>query len=370
MSQRFAPDGVEPLLLLNPGPINVSRRVAEALLSGDMCHREPEFGELQRGIRRKLRQAFAPSYTPLLLTGSGTCALEAAVSSVVGPDESMLVLENGVYGDRLAKIAEAHGIAHERLTAPWTLPHDPQALAAALDANPEVGVVACVHHETTTGLLNPVRELAEVCRSRGKVLILDAISAIGGEALEIEGWGVDVVVGTANKCVRGIAGVSFVLLHPDVMQRIQGYPPRTLYLHLPTYFAKQEAGTVPFTPAVQVAYALDVALDELLEEGVAQRVASMRATSTQLRAGFEALGLRRLLGEVPLSYTITTLLLPEGWTYDALHDALRGHGYVIYAGQGDLQQRAFRVSNMGVMDRADYDRFLAVLGEVLEGGAA
>jgi 2-aminoethylphosphonate-pyruvate transaminase len=363
--QRFVPKSGAPLLLLNPGPINVSQTVAESLLQGDLCHREPEFGGLQDGIRAKLRQAFAPNYAPILLTGSGTCALEAAVSSVVGPEETLLVLENGVYGDRLAKIASAQGIAHQRLTRDWTQPHDPEALAAALDANPEVSVVACVHHETTTGLLNPVRELAAVCRERGKTLILDAISAIGGEELDVEGWGVDVVVGTANKCVRGIPGISFVLLSSEVMERIKDYPPRTLYLHLPTYFAKQEAGTVPFTPAVQVAYALDVALDELLSEGVAARVAAHQAVSEQLRAGFSRLGLKLLLGEVPLSYTITTILLPEGWTYPALHDALREKGFVIYAGQGDLSQRAFRVSNMGVMDSADYERFLEALGEVL-----
>ena len=365
--RRFVPETGEPLLLLNPGPVNVSDRVSRSLLLGDMCHREPEFGALQDTIRSQLRQAFAPSYAPVLLTGSGTCALEAAVSSIVGPDQTLLVLENGVYGDRIANIAAAHGITHERLTAPWTSAQDPAAVERALNANPDIGVVACVHHETTTGLLNPIQALARVCRERGKTLVVDAISAIGGEQLDVEGWGVHAVVGTANKCIRGIAGLSFVLLEPKLMDLIAAHPPRTLYLHLPTYFAKQEASSVPFTPAVQVAYALREALAELLEEGVSARVATLAATAEHLRAGFASLGLKLLLDKHH-SNTITTLPLPEGWTYTALHDALRARGFVIYAGQGELSGSAFRVSNMGVMARSDYDRFLTALrGTLAEG---
>jgi len=368
---RFQPEGEQPLLL-NPGPVNVTRAVAEALLSGDLCHREPEYAALQAELRDLLVRAFAPGggWEPVLLTGSGTAAMEAAVSSSLSPEGKLLVLQNGVYGERLARIAAAHRLPARVLEAGWTEPCDPAAVARALAEDPALEVVAAVHHETTTGLLNPVRELAAVVRDAGRTLVLDSISGLAGEELDVPGWGVDVVIGTANKCIRGIPGQAFCLVRREVICRIAAYPPRSLYLHLPTYQEEQAQGGVPFTPAVQVAFAFRAALRELLEEGVAERVARAGRTAARVRAGLEELGLELLLPPERRSRTITTVRLPAGWTYEALHDALRAEGFVIYAGQGPLRQEAFRVSNMGVLDDADYDRFLAVLGRALGRGGA
>lgn len=364
---RFQPASGEQPLLLNPGPINVSQRVAESLLSGDLCHREPEYAALQAETRSLLLKAFAPDpdWTVVLVTGSGTAALEAAVSSAVSPSGKLLILSNGVYGERQRLIAEAHGIAHRVLEAPWTQPHDPADVLAVLREDPEIEVVAGVHHETTTGLLNPVQQIAEACRSEATPYLLDAISGLGGEALDVPNWGVDICVGTANKCIRGIPGMAFVLVRRAHMDKMAGFPPRTLYLHLPSYFAKQEADGVPFTPAIQANYALREALRELLEEGVDERVQAMAATSARIRAGLERLGLELYLPAELRSNTITTIKLPAGWSYDRLHDALRAEGFVIYAGQGKLREEAFRISNMGVMTEADYDRLLDALGRVL-----
>jgi 2-aminoethylphosphonate-pyruvate transaminase len=364
---RFQPTSGEQPFLLNPGPINVSQRVAESLLTGDMCHREPEYAALQAETRALLQRAFAHDrdWTAVLITGSGTAALEAAVASSVSPTGKLLILSNGVYGERQRLIAEAHGIPHRVLEAPWTQPHDPADVQAVLREDAEIEVVAGVHHETTTGLLNPVQRLAEVCREESRPYLLDAISGLGGEAIDVPNWGVDICVGTANKCIRGIPGMAFVLVRRAHMEKMKTFPPRTLYLHLPSYFAKQEADGVPFTPAIQANYALREALRELLEEGVEQRVAAMQATSARIRAGLEALGLELYLPAELRSNTITTIKLPAGWDYDRLHDALRAEGYVIYAGQGQLREEAFRISNMGVMTEADYNGLLAALGRVL-----
>ncbi len=406
----FRPGDDAPALLLNPGPVNVTARVARALLRGDLCHREPEYDALQQEVRRRLVEVLAPGgdHAAVLLTGSGTAAMEAAVSSLAAPGERLLVCKNGVYGERLEKIARAHGIEHAAVeAASWFDPIDPAAVAAALDRDPGLRAVAVVHHETTTGLLNPVRALAGVCRARGVALIVDAISSIGGEELDLAGWGVDAVIGTANKCIRGLPGVSFVLCRRGLLERAAAWPPRTLYLHLPAYFAEQERGGIPFTPAVQVTYALHEALAELAEEGVAARAASCRALADRLRAGLERLGLALLLPPERRSGTITTVALPNGgapeqdasgprgadarslegrptvparpasglhrthhtaadsWTYERLHDALRAEGFVIYAGQGDLRRRAFRVATLGVLDAADVDRLLEVLARLL-----
>ena len=354
-------------ILLNPGPVNVSPRVAQALLRGDLCHREREFSTLQNRVRELLCQTFASptEYTAVVLTGSGTAALEAAIASSLHPQRKMLVINNGVYGERMAQIASIHGFAVVELSFPWTSPPDLGQIDRALREDPAIEVVSLVHHETTTGLLNPVVAIGEMVRQHGRVLLVDSISGLGGEEIDLATAGIGLCIGTANKCIQGLPGVSFVLVKHTDMERMQAFPPRTLYFHLPMLHSHQQRESTPFTPAIQPLYALDEALQELLEEGVAQRIARYRAAAHLLRDGFESLGLKCLLPPDLRSNTITSLELPAGFTYEALHDALKARGYVIYAGQGDLAARVFRVANMGHLTLDQFRGFLAALTEVL-----
>jgi 2-aminoethylphosphonate-pyruvate transaminase len=354
-------------VLLNPGPVNVSPRVAQALLRGDLCHREREFSVLQSQVRELLCRAFAPhgDYTAVLLTGSGTAALEAAVTSSLNPQRKMLVINNGVYGARMAQMASIHGFDVVELSFPWTSPPDLGQIDRALREDTAIEVVSLVHHETTTGLLNPLAAIGELVRQYGRVLLVDSISGLGGEAIDLATCGIGLCVGTANKCIQGLPGISFVLVKNAEMERMQAFPPRTLYFHLPMLYTHQQRASTPFTPAIQVMYAFDEALQELLEEGVAQRVARYRTAAHLLRDGFESLGLKCLLPPDLRSNTITSLELPAGFTYEALHDALKARGYVIYAGQGDLAARVFRVANMGHLNADQFRGFLAALTEVL-----
>jgi 2-aminoethylphosphonate-pyruvate transaminase len=354
-------------ILLNPGPVNVSPRVAQALLRGDLCHREGEFSVLQSRVRELLCRAFAPhgDYTAVLLTGSGTAALEAAVTSSLNPQRKMLVINNGVYGARMAQIASIHGFDVVELTFPWTNPPDLGQIDRALREDATIEVVSLVHHETTTGLLNPLAAIGEMVRQHGRVLLVDSISGLGGEAIDLATSGIGLCVGTANKCIQGLPGVSFVLVKNADMERMQAFPPRTLYCHLPMLYTHQQRASTPFTPAIQVMYAFDEALQELLEEGVAQRVVRYWTAAHLLRDGFKSLGLKCLLPPDLRSNTITSLELPAGFTYEALHDALKARGYVIYAGQGDLAARVFRVANMGHLSVDQFRGFLTALTEVL-----
>ncbi len=354
-------------MLLNPGPVNVSPRVSQALLRGDLCHREDEFSVLQSRVRELLCHAFAAEgdYTAVLLTGSGTAAMEAAVASALHPQRKMLVINNGVYGARLAQMASIHGLEVVELTCPWTSPPDLGQIARMLRDDASIEVVCLVHHETTTGLLNPITAIGEMVAQHGRVLLVDSISGLGGEEIDLAGAGIGLCIGTANKCIQGLPGVSFVLVKNSEMQRMQDFPPRTLYFHLPMLYAHQQGQSTPFTPAIQVMYAFDEALQELLEEGVARRIARYRTAAHLLRDGFESLGLKCLLPPDLRSNTITSLELPAGFTYVALHDALKARGYVIYAGQGDLSSRVFRVANMGHHTIEQFQGFLAALTEVL-----
>jgi 2-aminoethylphosphonate-pyruvate transaminase len=353
-------------ILLNPGPVNVSPRVQQALLRGDLCHREPEFSDLLADIRVKLLLAFAPrGYTAVPLSGSGTLAVEAMVSSALPDGEKLLVINNGVYGERILQMAEAHRIPAVELRCRWTERPDLAQIEHTLKNDAAIGAVALVHHETTTGLLNPVAEVGTIARRFGKAFLLDAVSALGGEELDLERDGVDLCACTANKCVQGLPGVSFVLVRNEGMRAMQAYPRRSLSLHLPSHWEAQERRSIPFTPSVQAWYALDEALDELLEETVTGRVRRYRTAAQLLREGFAQLGLEPLLPPAHQANSLTALLLPERLTYPRLHDALKERGFVIYEGQGKLQTGIFRVANMGHLTLDDFRRFLSALAEVL-----
>ena len=265
------------MILLNPGPVNVSDRVRQALQQRpDICHRESECAELFAGIRQKLLDAFVPQaqsdYTAVLLTGSGTAAVEASLLSSVPQGKRILVINNGIYGQRLSYMAGTQRLGVPEIKCEWGTRPDPEKVKLALHQHPEVHTVAMVHHETTVGLINPVKEIAEVVDGQNRVFVLDSVSGLGGESVDIAGSYIYMVASAAQKCIQGFPGVSFVLVRKGFMERVLKYPKRSWYLNLANYYEEQEKGSIPFTPAVQVYYAFYEALLELLEEGVTNRI--------------------------------------------------------------------------------------------------
>jgi 2-aminoethylphosphonate-pyruvate transaminase len=343
---------LRPAVLLNPGPALTTERVKRAAGVVDLCHREPEFTGLEASVRRKLLAVAGdpPGWQVAFVSGSGTAADELALTAAVRPGGRALVVRNGVYGDRFWSIAERAGIARVAVEAPWTEPCDPAAVAAALAAHPDVDAVAVVHHETTTGLLNPVREIAEVAHAAGALVVLDAVSSFGVEDLDPAACGIDLLACSSNKCLSGLPGTAFVLVSPDGAERAFQVPPRSVYLDLTAYLRSAESGSVPFTPAIPALAALDAALDELLEEGFEPRAARYRYRCDVLDEELHRLGLDQLVAAEHRSRTVRSLRLPGGVDYAALHARLKREGYVIYAGQGPLASEIFRVCCMGALE--------------------
>ncbi len=354
-------------VLLNPGPANTSPRVRQALLMPDLCHREPEFFEVMRECRERLARVAgaAPAFGAVLFTGSGTAAVEATLASAVPEGRALLVVNNGVYGDRMLRIARAHRIPAEALTYDITTPVPPADVARALREHPEISHVAVVHHETTTGLLNPVEAIADVAATAGRRVIVDAMSSLFGEPLDVAREGFDYVTASANKCLQGIPGVSFVLARRTALEALKGRPARSVYLDLLNHWTTQEQDNTPFTPAVQVLHAMREALLELEEEGAVARIARYAENCRVLRRGMAALGFDILVPEGARSNILTTFRLRPGLTYDALHDAMKRRGYVIYAGQGEIRTYAFRVSNMGTLTPKDMQAVVTAFAECL-----
>ncbi|MBM14527.1 MAG: 2-aminoethylphosphonate aminotransferase [Nitrospina sp.] len=352
-------------VLLNPGPVNITDKVRQAMTLPDLCHREKEFSVLMASIREKLLQAFdlEQDFTSVLVSGSGTAALEMAISSALSPERSMLVIENGVYGERISKLCAVYNFNYQTIKLDWGVPPNLNDIENKLKTQKDIEVVSLVHHETTTGLLNPLKSVGELAKKYGKIFLVDCISSMAGD--EIDFASVDFAVGTANKCLQGVPGVSFVIFRKKDLDRIIKIPARTLYFNLAEYYKAQEAGGLLFTPSIPAHYALDAALDELIEETVAGRIQRYANAAKLLRDGFQKLNLEFLIPETLRSNCLTSLKLPNGLSYEKLHKKLKLNGFVIYAGQGNLNDSIFRIANMGDIKKEEFQKLLDVLKNAL-----
>lgn len=350
------------MILLNPGPVTLSERVRRSLLQPDLCHRESEFFALQDEARQRLLSVYdldPKVWTAVLMTGSGTAAVESMTAAVVPDAGRLLNLENGVYGERIAQICCSYRIAHERVRGSWMEPINLQAVCGHLDAakdNQRFTHLAVVHHETTTGRLNDLGALSELCRARGLSLIVDAVSSFGAESIDFADPNLSAVAATANKCLHGVPGASFVIARRAALDQAAS---RTYYLDLVRLARLQDQSNTPFTPAVHAYYAMVEALREFADEGGrTARYTRYSALAAQVRDGLIKLGIESLIAPSQSSVVLRAYHLPRGLTYTRLHDVVKAEGFVIYAGQGDLSKTLFRIATMGQVTAADMDRLL------------
>ena len=357
-------------ILLNPGPATTSDTVKRALVVPDICPREQEFGAVVRQIRESLVRIAGggDDYTAVLFPGSGTAVMDAVVNSVVPPGRKLGVVVNGAYGERLVAIARAYGIACVEIAFPWGVRVDVEAVRHELAADRAIACLAMVHHETTTGMLNPLGEVGRICADLGCRYIVDAISSLGGLPLAVAGAHVDFLLGTSNKCLQGMAGLSFAICRQTALESIKAQPKRSFYLDLYSQYASlQHTGQFPYTPPVQVVYALRQAIAEFELEGAAARHERYAGSYRTLKAGLQALGFRLLLGDRDESGILLTVVEPDDEHYDfnRMHDWFYPRGFTLYPGKLS-GARTFRVSIMGAIHADDIRRFLTLLAEFLK----
>ncbi len=348
---------------MNPGPVNVTERVRRALLGSDLCHREKEFSVLLKGIRKKILKIFGiqKTHSVAVFTGSGTAALEAMLSAVVQKNKKVLVLSNGVYGERIQYILETHGSPVKCLASDLGSFPKLKTIEEALKNDSSLHAVAMVHHETSTGMLNPLAEVGAIVKKHKKTFLVDAVSSLGAEKIDFERWGIDFCAGTAGKCLHGFPGVSFVIVSKRASEKFGGQKAKTLYLDLFGTLKAEEKGDTSFTPAVQLFYAFNEALDELSDEGLLKRMKKYREKNARLENGFSSLGVRFLVPKERRSHVLTALWMPASLSYSQLHEKLKKEGFIIYAGQSFLKDKIFRVANLGDVSLKNIDRFLSAL---------
>jgi 2-aminoethylphosphonate-pyruvate transaminase len=356
-------------VLFSPGPVMTSARVKAALVHHDVCHRDDDYSAVVERLQEKLRPVFgaSPAHEMILLTGSGTSAMEMAISSVVPPGKKILVIANGAFGERLDEIAALHGIPRVTLRYAWGELPNVREVARALESDPDIAAAAMIHHETSVGIMNPVGEIGRLCRQHGVTSIVDAVSALGVEDVDVVRDGIDICYSSANKCLHSTSGVSFLCVAPEVWPRIADVAPRVYYLDLKRHRRYlDELSQTPFTPAVSSFFALETALDELAAEGgVPARREIYRKRALRIRRVFADLGFESFTNTGRESHTISMLRLPAGLTVDGLYDGAKARGFIIYRAKGELADRYIQIANMGELSDATIDAFLAAIADVV-----
>ncbi|WP_447738951.1 2-aminoethylphosphonate--pyruvate transaminase [Aeromonas veronii] len=349
-----APAAVD-YLLLTPGPLSTTATVRAAMLQ-DSCTWDADYNlGVVEPIRRELvRLATGPEYqsdySAVLLQGSGSYVVESVLGSAIGVDECLLIINNGAYGARMGEMARCLGLRHHELDCGETTRPEPAAIEAMLARHPEITHLAMVHCETTTGMLNPLDEVAALCQRRGIRLIVDAMSSFGGIPIDMGRLGIEFLISSANKCIQGVPGFGFVIARRAALAACAGRARSvSLDLHAQWQTMEQQGGKWRFTSPTHTVLAFAQALRELDEEGgIEARHQRYSENQRTLVAGMAALGFAPLLPEQWQSPIITAFYSPAhpDYRFADFYQRLKAQGFVIYPGKVS-QADCFRIGNIG-----------------------
>ncbi|KZN54434.1 hypothetical protein N474_01585 [Pseudoalteromonas luteoviolacea CPMOR-2] len=355
-------------LLLTPGPLSTSDSVKEAMLK-DWCTWDDDYNvDIVQAIRSELCSLATKSteYTATLMQGSGTSSVESAIGTFIPNGGKLLVINNGAYGARIVEIAQYLGITYSELGFAETELPEGHKVEAALLSDPTITHVAMVHCETTTGILNPAKEIAELVHKHNKVMILDAMSSFGGIPFDINEWHIDVLISSANKCIQGVPGFGFVIAKKSLMHTAKGNA-RSLSLDLYAQWQtmEQHHGKWRFTSPTHVVRAFAQALTELKQEGgISARFQRYQKNQSLLVIGMQELGFKTLLPTKLQSPIITSFYSPSSPDYDfkRFYNQLKSLGYVIYPGKVSNAD-CFRIGNIGEVTPQDITQLLEAIAQ-------
>lgn len=356
--------------LLTPGPLTTTDSVKQVMLF-DYCTWDDDYKVITQEIRKnllKLAHVSEEEYTAVLMQGSGTFGVESVISSVIPADGTLLLLSNGAYGERIAKMCEYHHIRCIHIAQSYDRTPDAQKAEAALKEHPEITHIAMIHSETTSGILNDIESIGRLAAAYGKVFIVDAMSSFAGVDILTKEWHIDFLISSANKCIQGVPGFSFIIARRDLLSASKGCV-RSLSLDLYDQWAGMEKdGKWRYTSPTHVVRAFAQAMKELEEEGgIAARHARYQHNMDTLVDNFEALGFRLYVDRKWQGPIIATFLYPEGKTFDFkdMYAYIKERGYAIYPGKlTDLD--TFRIGVIGEIYEADIQKLTEIMKSYME----
>ncbi|TMK68939.1 MAG: alanine--glyoxylate aminotransferase family protein [Actinobacteria bacterium] len=351
----------EKRYLMTPGPTPVPPEVLAALAEPVVHHRGRDFREIYERCLARLREVYRTEHDVLLYTSSGTGAFESAVANLTSPGDRVLVVSAGSFGERWAAMTRAYGADVVHLRLDWGETPEPDDLRPALAAG-GAGVVYLVHSETSTGVVADVQALAAVAKEAGALVVVDAVSSLGAVPLETDAWGIDVVVSGSQKALMCPPGLAFVSVSPAALEAAARSTSPRFVLDWERTRAAQAKLDAPFTPAVSLVRALDVALGLLLDEGLEAAFARHARLGRACREGAKAMGLELFSPDEERSAVVTALRAPDGVDATRVVAELRERfGITLANGQGDLKGKIIRIGHIGWFDVFDITTALAAL---------
>ena len=355
-------------VLLNPGPATTTDTVKMAQVVPDICPREKEFASMMKDLRADLlRVAHAPAekYTSVLFCGSGTINIDICLNSLLPEGKRVLVVNNGAYSSRAVEICQYYGLPHIDLRSSVFEQPDLAAVKQTLDDNPDIALVYTTHHETGTGVLNPIREIGALAHSHGAVFVVDTTSSLGMIPFDMEHDNVDFCMASAQKGLMAMTGLSFIIGNEEEIRRSKDYPKRSYYCNLYLqYDFFERTGEMHFTPPVQTISATRQALKEYFEVGEAEKFDRHHRVMEAIHQGLADMGLREAIRRDIQSGLVASVLYPddENWNFERVHDYCYEHGFTIYPGKISTTN-TFRLCALGTIDKPDIEAFFVVLRE-------
>ena len=357
-------------ILLNPGPATTTDTVKMAQIVPDICPREQDFARLMKDLRSDLlKVVHAPEdeYTSVLFCGSGTINIDICINSLVPEGKKILVVNNGAYNTRAVEVCQMYHIPHINLQSSVYEQPDLAAVEQALKENPDVAVVYCCHHETGTGILNPIREIGALAHQYGAIFVTDTTSTLGMIPLDVVKDNVDFCMASAQKGLMAMSGLSFIIGREDIIKASKDYPTRSYYCNLYLqyeYFEK--TGEMHFTPPVQTIYATIQALKEYFAEGEIAKFARHRRVYEAIHQGLSELGFQTAIDKSIESGLVVSVKYPDdpNWSFEKVHDYCYGRGFTIYPGKISTTN-TFRLCSLGAIDVKDIEDFFIVLKDAL-----
>ena len=357
---------IEDTLLMIPGPVKVAPRVLRALSRPMISHRSGDFSAIYGDCLGLLKQFFETKNDIVVMTGSGTVGMDAAVSGLIGRDDKIVTISNGKFGERFTEIGERYGKAIP-VKFEWGTPFDLDRVEAALEEGAKA--VAMVHNETSVGLTNPAKEVGKLARKHDAVFIVDGISSIGGNEFLTDEWGIDIAITGSQKALAIPPGLAVVSTSPRAEERLlpkSGSYYADLKAHLKSMRKSQPQ--TPFTPAVSLFFAMQESLHMAADDGFAARRAKTARQAESVRAAAKALDIElfpRVNEHSHYSNTVTAMKMPAGVTDDQLRGGMKKQGVIVSGGQDAIKGKIFRIGTMGVCSTGDILRTIQTLELIL-----
>ncbi len=358
-------------ILLNPGPATTTDTVKMAQVVPDICPREKEFAGLMKGLRSdlcKVAHAPEPEYTAVLFCGSGTINIDICLNSLLPEGKKILVINNGAYSTRAVEICQHYHMPHIDLKSSVFQRPNLEEVEKTLKENSDIAVVYTTHHETGTGVLNPIREIGALAHKYGAMFICDTTSSLGMIPFDIIKDNVDFCMASAQKGIMAMSGLSFVIGRRNIIEASRSYPTRSYYCNLYLqydYFEK--TGEMHFTPPVQTIYATIQALKEYFAEGEEAKFARHHRVYEAIRRGIDKLGLETLIDRKIESGLVVSVKYPDdpNWSFEKVHDYCYERGFTIYPGKISTSN-TFRLCALGTIDEPDIVAFFEVFEKALD----